>query len=678
MSLWSILTFFVYTFCLGFTVSSFVKNSENFLERNLMRIGFGLAMLPFLALALNIAKIPADWRIILGLSLAYPAYYLFRNYNKFNFSLKLTKTDLGIFAMLAIFFASFYVYGTGAFNYPYLEDDDSWGHSQTAKYYSMEKNAFSDTAAKEIRYINPYPPAYAIVMGILHQTNDSIYWTLKFFNALIVSLSIIFFYFFVKEFSGSRNKALFAAFALFSIPSFMSHFIWAISISVTLYFVVFYALERIKHDKKWWILTGLVMVAVLTSSPTHSTFFGLLFAFYVATKMILEKKILAYHALAGVLGLILSFAFWWLPMVIRYGFFGTLKGMGIAVESGAGALSVGGTGDRVYTFNDFFFAQMQNAINNPIGIGVVLSILVAIALIYVLFRYKSSLSKNKIIILASFLVFTTAMIFLLFSTYTKAIWVEGEKQDIPFSIFISDQLFLIISLAFSIFALLTLAAANYTNKDFKDRYLIITLFWFIFLFYAVNAAPFQFKLSPFRSWMLLAIPVCILAAEGAFSLMDTAKKSAGNIGKFAVLALLLTGIYFTSTQQKIAVNTATWPPGGFWTSVEEIGAYLWIKDNIPANTRVFSFVIDGPTIGMDKFICFWCGEIKEFKKTGANKTASEINSFLRENGYEYLIIDGQYAQKYGSNETNAKLQELAQSGLFRPVFQNQGAVIFKI
>src|SRR3989344_9533926 len=158
MSIITVLLFFVYCYGLGFTVSSFVKNSENFLERNLMRLGFGISLLPFLALVLNIIKIPADWRIILALSLAYPLYYLFRNYNKLNFSFKLTKTNLSIFAMLIIFSINFYIYGTGAFNYPYLEDDDSWGHASGVKFYSMEKNAFSDTAAKEISYINPYPP----------------------------------------------------------------------------------------------------------------------------------------------------------------------------------------------------------------------------------------------------------------------------------------------------------------------------------------------------------------------------------------------------------------------------------------------------------------------------------------------------------------------------------------
>ena len=74
----SVLYFFVVTFCLGFTATAFVKNSDNFLERNLMRIGFGLALLPFLGLVLNLAKLPAHWLILLVLSLIYPVYYLFR------------------------------------------------------------------------------------------------------------------------------------------------------------------------------------------------------------------------------------------------------------------------------------------------------------------------------------------------------------------------------------------------------------------------------------------------------------------------------------------------------------------------------------------------------------------------------------------------------------------------
>ena len=66
-----------------------------------------------------------------------------------------------------------------------------------------------------------------------------------------------------------------------------------------MYFVVFYAAERIKYDKKWWILTGIVMVTTLISSPTHGAYMGLFFVFYYFAKVIIERKLMYYHALAG-------------------------------------------------------------------------------------------------------------------------------------------------------------------------------------------------------------------------------------------------------------------------------------------------------------------------------------------------------------------------------------------
>ncbi len=604
MSYVTILLFFVYAYGLGFAVSSFVKNSDNFLERNLMRIGFGLSLLPFLGLILNLFRVPIDWKIILALSLAYPLYYLIRNKPITKFAFKLTKTDLSILAMLALFFVNLYIYSSGAFAYPYLEDDDSWGHAISSKFVAVEKTVFAGVGNR-FHYIDPYPPAYDLLMGLLHQTNDSVHWTLKFFNALIISLSTIFFYFFVKEFTGNRNKALFAAFALLSIPAFMSHFIWALSLTVPLYFVVFYAIERIRHDKKWWIVSGLLMVTVLTSSPTHSTYFGLFFILYIITKIILERKFLVWHAATGLLGIGLSFAVWWLPMIFTYGFSGTLKGLGLAIGKGESIISVPGTADRAYTLSDFLIAQKQNMINNPIGIGIVLSILAILGIIFIFVRFKGLLKK-------------------------------------------------------------------------ENHWLTITSVWFLFTFYAVNAANMPVKLSPFRAWMLLAIPICVLAAEGAFNLLAISKKSAGKIGMYAVLMLLLTGIYFTSTQQKIAVNTAIWPPGAFWTSGEEIGAYIWIKQNLPSNSRLFTFSNNGPVIGMDLYTCHWCKDVEGYMNNGFNQTAEENYNWLKNKGYEYLIIDGQAVRKFGADNSNSKVQELAQSGLFRLVFQNQGAVIFSV
>ena len=610
MSYLSIILFFVYTFGLGFTITSFVKNSNNFLERNLMRIGFGLAFLPFLGLILNLIRVPIDWKIILVLSLLYPAYYLIRHRPKPKLQLKITKTTLSILIMLVLFAANSYVYISGAFAYPYLEDDDSWSHAIGVKYVSIEKTVFAGVS-NPVHYIDPYPPTYGMVLGLLHQTNDSVYFTLKFFNALIISLSTIFFYFFVKEFSQNRNIALFAAFALFSIPAFMSHFIWSISLAVPLYFVCFYALERIKQDSKWWIVAALCMVTVLTATPTHSTYFGLFFVLYFVTKAILERKLLVKHAAAGTLALSLSFLVWWLPAILKHGVLTTLRGLGLDLRyfepgnpDGFGG-ALGGTGDRIYTFSDFFIAQKQNMVNNPIGIGIFLSILTAIAIIFLLLKYKDLIKK-------------------------------------------------------------------------ENHWLVITFVLFIFTLYAVNAVRFSIKLSPFRTWMLLAIPVCILAAQGAFILTNLSKNYTGNIGKYVILLILITGIYFTSTQQKIAVNTAQWPPGGFWTSGDEIGSYVWIKDNLPRNSNLFTFANNAAVMGMDMYTCHWCEDVRYYQRNGFNETAQENYNWLKGKEYEYMIIDGQTVQRFGVNESNMKIQGLVESGLFKPVLQNNGAVLFRI
>ncbi len=606
MVYFSIIFFFVLIYVLGFTATGFVRNSENFLERNLMRIGTGLSMLPLIGLMLNLLHIPIDWRIILALGMIYPAYCLIKNKSKPSFNIRITKTDLSIIIMLALFFANLYIYASGAFAYPYLEDDDSWSHAMGVKYVAVEKKAF--TESRIFHYLSPYPPAYDLLLGIIHQTNGSIYFTLKFFNALIISMSTIFFYFFVKEFTQSRNKALFAAFALLSIPAFMSHFIWALSIAVPLYFVSFYALEMIRHDPKWFIVAGLSMVTVFTSSPTHSAYFGLFLGLYVLAKIALERKFMWRHIAASLIGVLLSFGVWWLPMIMQFGFEGTLTGIGfnIGVYKELGSAAFRGTGDRAYTFSDFFFAKEQNMINNPIGIGVMLSILALIGIIFMLIKFKHLLKP-------------------------------------------------------------------------ENHWMAITFIWFLLAFYAVNGARFSIKLSPFRAWMLLAIPVCILAAEGALSLMSLSRHFTGNIGKYAVLALLIALVFFTSTRQKIAVNTSPgWPPGGFWTSPDEISGYTWMRDNLPKNTKIFTFTNNAAVIGNDMYTCHWCNEVREYQKIGFNKTAEENYQWLKENEYSFIIIDGQTANKFGPETTNNKIQAYVQTGKFIPQNQNRGMILFKV
>jgi len=427
-------------------------------------------------------------------------------------------------------------------------------------------------------------------------------------------LGVIFFYFFAAAFLRSRRKAFFAAFALFAVPAFLSHFIWAIALTMPLFFASFYSVEKIRDDKRWWIIAAIAIAATLTTSPTHSTYFGLFFLIYFAARAVIERKILQYEFLAGFSGLLLSFFMWWLPMIMRHGITGTLEGVGLRIAQGASVLNVGGTADRVYSFSDFFIAQKANMINNPIGIGIALSLIAIFGVIMLLVRYKDMLSKE-----------------------------------------------------------------NYWAG--------VTLLWLFFSLYAVNAASLQIKLSPFRAWMILAIPVSLIAGEAVNRLYSSFKAIARNFAKSAitlnVIAFLFLGIIaysviYTSFVQKYSVNTATWPPGAFWTSGEEIASYVWVMENLPKGSSIFTFYNDGPIIGMDMYMCGWCPEVTEYKIAGFNQTAEENYEWLKANGYEYLIIDGQSARHFGDESTNGKLKLLAESGNFDIVLQNKGAVLFRI
>ena len=609
MSALSIILFFLYSWGFGFGLGLIARESEDFLERNLMRIGTGLGAMLAFGLLLNLIRIPLDWRVFLSISILLVLTKTYRDFKKERIIFDVKKISISIFPLLvlALFSISFYMYEKGAFAYPYLEDDDSWSHAMGVKYVSIEKTVFA--GAGNSFYMDPYPPNYDMLMGILHQTNNSVYWTLKFFNALIVSLSIVFFYFLAKTFTNSSKKALFATFALFAVPAYLSHFIWAIALTMPLFFASFYAVEKIKDDKRWFIAAAIVIAATLTSSPTHSAYFGLFFLIYLIGRALAQKKFLVYEFLAGFSGLLLSFLLWWLPMILTHSLKGTINSF-LGAQS---IVNIAGTGDRIYNLSDFIFAKKVNMINNPIGIGIVLSILTVIGLIFIIIKYKDMLRED-----------------------------------------------------------------NYSK--------IIMMLWFIFAFYAVNAARFPIKLSPFRAWILLAIPVSLLSGESIALIDSFAKSAVSNIAKpkiaikaasLLVLGLIAYSIIMTSFVQKYTVNTAIWPPGGFWTSNEEIQGYMWLKDNIPSGTRVFTFSNNALILGLDKFICHWCSNVRDYQRTGFNESAGAINSWMGGNGYNYLVVDGQTARIHGSNETNNKISELLNSGLFSPMHNTGGFILLK-
>lgn len=604
-----------------------------------MRLGIGLAVFFIVATIFNLLHVPLDWKLFLLASLIVPAYHLAKSVIKGNFNLgeefkkiKFTKSEIYLLILLLLFAFTFYMYHTGAFKYPYLEDDDPWEHARAVKYIATEKTAYEPYPGQDLfRYLDPYPPAYDIFMAILYQTNDSINWTLKFFNALIISLSIIVFYFFATKFMKSRKKALFAILVLTMIPSYLSHFIWVHILLPILLCTAFYCLENISGEdnsvrKKWMLISALVIGGIFLVHPEHAIKFVLFFIIYGIARWIFEKKFPLQQVYAVMLGALISLT-WWASKAVsmfqeRAGRIAdpNLVSQKIGILSKLFSFAKNyftpdlGSATRAYTINDFFIAKDANMINNPVGWGIVITILVIISVIIVI----------------------------------------------------------------------ALAKRYYSNKTYFP---LVAFGWFIISFLIVNSATFRIPgLFGFRTWLLLAIPVSLICAEGLFNLTNFIPVSI-KWGRVALIVLVIIGLWYTAGTQKYTVNTAMWPPGASWTSMEEVQLYLWLN-SLPKDTKVISFSgsQNNEVIGLDMNNCDWCQENLNFRKGFINQTPEQTYQFLKKNGYQYFILDSMSFRSFEGalgNETQStilkKFQEYASaSDKFSIVYQNKGGVILKV
>ncbi|MBI2575361.1 hypothetical protein HYV82_05750 [Candidatus Woesearchaeota archaeon] len=621
----SVALFFLYSYGLGFSVSRFVKNSESFFERNIMRLGFGLAGFVVLGILLNALRIPLDWRIFLAAGMLPLLFFAVKDFvigkKKAVFGLRIRKSDLGLAVALAVFIFALFMYAGGSFRYPYLEDEDPWGHAVGVKYVSVEKRAF-DTQDYNFAYIDPYPPGYDIVMGVLHQTEPSLQFTLKFFNGLIIALGILWFFFMAKLFVGSGKAAL-AAFILAMIPSYFTHFIWAHTLVIALFFPALYAFWMIREDKKWLIPAAVSVAAILLSQPDQPIKLAVMIFVFLAVSAWHGKKFPVYEAVAGVLGVLLSLS-WWAAK--GAGMFKYAMGIGVG---GSAFNPAGGSASRAYSFSDFVFPN-QSLINVPPGFGPVISLLLLFGLVAAALNYKKIM--------------------------------KGEKP-----------------------------------------WLAVVLLWFVFAFLGTNSATFSLPigLNPFRFWLLLAIPVAILAAEGAWfvasfasaafsgasSASSAAKPFVVTAVKLGVLLVFAVAVFLTSGTYKLGINNSAGWYGGPLQVEGELPGYLWLK-NLPPDTKVLSPADDSFIIGLDAFSCAWCPETIEFKKGFFSRSPNEISSFMRKNSYQYIILgsveigdnpDG--SQFRFLNETIVRKEiELNNSSLFTPVnvYENGAVAVFRV
>jgi len=376
---------------------------------------------------------------------------------------------------------------------------------------------------------------------------------------MLLSLGMLFFFYFVRRLTHNKTKALVATIILASVPAYMSHFIWSLTLSVLLYYVAFYAAEMIPNDRNWWVISGVMTGAILMTQPTTAFKFGIFFGVYWLIKALFDKKWHLPVLGAMILGGLLAILLWWGPALVHWGYPDIIT-KGLYQGTTSNVLTT--TGYELYPMDLFFAAPKANRINNPQGYG-----------------------------------------------------------PVAFTLFL-------LSVAFII-----LATRSYLKKG--RQWVFISLLWSVLAFLMIQGGRLPVRMDAHRSWMLLAIFLSIVTAEGIWQLGSLGKKLL-KIPMVLTLTVLVGLIVLTSFPAKYAVNTAMWPSGGAITQ-GEIQGYLWMRDNIPRQTPVFAYGNFEKVLAYGMYSCEWCKDTYAFRQGITNESIDQLYAFLKPR-YSYLVM----------------------------------------
>jgi len=483
--------------------------------------------------------------------------------------------------ILFVLFSTVMFYGS--FKYDWLEDGDPYGYALVASYVEEKHSFVKPTDLYLENYAEPDSIGYSLFIASWHSVIGRMNFVMKFFNALIISLSLLWCYCFSKKLFGNERKALFATFILFAIPSYLTHFIFATTLAVALFFPAFYFVMKSK-DQWWFALpAGILIGSILV---THHLS-GLVFGIFLVVYWLFDRN--KYVFASGLAGVLLAMTYW-VPVLIRYGIDGFKTQIGIT-----SATSITGTGDVLYTFKHFFFASGENMINVSYGWGAFIFLLVIVGIAMTFIKKREG--------------------------HHKVVWA-----------------------------------------------------WFAISLIGVLAVYLPYKLMPFRWWVYLAIPVALISGEALYNLASSKK-----IG-FLMLAVWVGGVLAFSAVPKMELNTAVWGPSASLQHPGVLDAHLFMMNNFPDQTRVFSFHTASKLQGFNMWSCDWCADEILFKQRFPVRDY-ELQEFVYglNARYEYVFVPvSWYVGKYGEDNTEQQIRYLEGSDYFTKVYQNQNAIIYKV
>lgn len=608
----SIIYFFTVTVLSGTIIDLLVRNWEgDWLEKLVMRFGVGLAAISVIGVILNLLNIPLDYRVFFVAGLLITIGALVKNspilpIGKEQILRALSTCWKGKkfwFALLmcALFAVTVNMYVKGSFRYTYFEDTDPWGYTVVADYIGENKTFSGPYHA--VHYSEPYTQGYQIVMGVLSQTNDSIYWTMKFFNALIISFGVLFMYYFARRFSRNEEVALLAGIFLFAVPSWVSHFVFSLHFNMTIFVVMLYILAQLmpgvtadgssienqqyttsmadserlsRSGDKGWLWVGIIIYASMLvnhfSTSVHATVFGLVF---IVTRALAEKKI-DWHTIAVFIGGALLSLLFFVPAYARHWWLTSTS------------LELGGM-EKLFPLMRF--------ITTPSGM---ITVAAGLAIIVALFWKRSSWQpavekwinfgdRGMILWLCGL---ALVLFVLLLPIEISQRFGTGDKYYGIKDFFSASSINLmnnpiglgpiVMSAVLASFLLASVQIKKWFKID--NAWIAISYAWIITAFLLVLGKYLSVAIAPFRAWTFLGFFASLFAAWGCVTFVHALTDNRWVLrGIIVVLAIMVVPTTFLPKRQ---LNTMVWQDHTIGAP-ESQELFNWMREGgIPKNSVV--------------------------------------------------------------------------------------------
>ncbi len=659
------LLFFVFT-CLGlgFLIDIFVpKWKADILEKVVMRFGVGLAAFSVLGIILNLLHIPLYWLIFLFIAflIAGIAFWYRPSVYDVGVSKKFYKQKWFIYSLIAVilFFNAGMMYMQGTFGYSWMEDGDPWVYTAVTKNIADDMTFTADY--KQLHYTEPYTQGYQIVLGMVTQTADSVYWVMKFFTTLVLGFSILFFYFFARRLTENEDHAILATIFLWAMPAWLGHFIYSLNWNMVIFVVLLYPLVLSFDDKpKKWCLGWRWPLAIAFASLWINHFYTamagtlLILIFYIVR--VLTDEDLHTNVLQGLVGGVLLSLLFYIPSYARHwhlvvpgklGFGGVeeLFPLLLFLTSTTGLITLIlaiALISALYYYREVWFKPIKTIIK-PRGtkLGIYIGSIVAVLIVLLLpFKFFESFgSGSRIYTLGDFFIATSQ-----------------NMINNPISVGWVIMSLFCIGLVLALLNIKKLIAKNNAN-------LLVIFTLGLATLLIVNSMRFSITFVPFRMWTFFAIFCALLAAFPVAKALGGLKNNLIVLGIIIVIGI---AVIPTSHSAKVEYNTALWPDQEIIVP-ESQALFQWMRDGgIPKDSRVFRMCASSyPFVAYDM-----SSELTKipainpgiepgtpYYSIAMNETADENLAFFRQHKIEYVVIGSSCLVK-GSNEDRIVLAQL--------------------